>query len=1212
MSHRGWEGAGAPIVHTVAPTQGLDKKPAGQRLQKSPHDLLQLYLNVARDDTWAILSNGLFLRLLRTFHHTYTKGFVEFDLEGIFEARNFTDFRALYRLIHASRFIPNKDEVLPLERFYKDSLAAGIAVGTNLQKQVLEAIETLANGFLGGEMINQLQENEEAIKSFYGEILYLIYRIIFLLFSEQRGLMPGRTSLYAGQYSITRLRDLAMRNTTLADHHSDLWEGLKVTFRMLQKGVPELDIYGYNGMLFSIEKTPILERLACSNTDLLRAIRFLTLIEKDKVLQRISYLDLGVEEIGSIYESLLEYTPRLSAGQETIDKRTIPANRFFLDPRGTTRKTTGSYYTNPQLVNELIKSALVPIVRDRLEKAGLPLFPSKQGGDVQEPLCDYSSLTAPQKATGEKALLHIKVCDPACGSAPFLIAAVNMMGQELARIRTQDLYPAEKDVRRARRDVLTHCIYGVDINPMAVELAKVSLWIDCAVEDQPLNFLDHHIKWGNSLIGATPELMKKGIPLEAFTAVTGDDKTIAAQIRKNHSSRQKGQNKTQKIQLSISHEKPKKESGRGLAEQYFDLIEIPEDSPAQVATKQVEYGKLITSEEYLRKKREADFWTAAFFWPLTKEQKYFPTQEMFLRLKQNPQSIDQEFLDQVEAIACAGGNRFFHWHLEFPEVFEKGGFDVVLGNPPWERIKLQEEEFFHTRAIEIAKARTAAIRRKLIQKLPVTNPALAWDYQAALRHSESTSKFIRNSNHFPLTGVGDINTYPVFTELAKHLINPHGRVGLVIPLGIATDYTYRDFFADLMNSGSLVSLHDFENREGIFPGVHRNYNFALTTLTGSDEAIRESEFSFFMTQIDHLQDNNRRFILTKEDLSLINPNTRTCPIFNTRRDADLTRKMYRACPILHNEQTDDNPWGVRFLTMFHMANDSRLFKTREQLEEDNYTLSGNHFVKQEEDGEEIYLPLYEAKMMHQFDHRHGTFGEQSVENIMRGNCRKLTPLEYTNSKTFSQPRYWIQEQKCIQAMGNWAQNHHWIIGYRRITRAVDRRTATFSILPWAGIGDNIFLITIEVPPPLVLAFLANLNSFVFDFIARQKMAGINLSFYIVKQLPIMPPISYSASLSKFINSRVLELTYTADDLNPFAKDCGYEGAPFQWEEERRSHLRAELDAVYFHLYGLQYDEIEYILDTFPIVKRKDMEKYGEYRTKRRILEYYAQYEGKIK
>jgi hypothetical protein len=224
------------------------------------------------------------------------------------------------------------------------------------------------------------------------------------------------------------------------------------------------------------------------------------------------------------------------------------------------------------------------------------------------------------------------VCDPACGSAPFLIAAVNMMGQELARIRTQDLYPAEKDVRRARRDVLTHCIYGVDINPMAVELAKVSLWIDCAVEDQPLNFLDHHIKHGNSLIGATPELMKKGIPLEAFTALTGEDKTIAAQIRKNHSSRQKDQNKKQRIQLSISHEKPKKESGKGLAEQYFHLIEIPENSPAQVAGKQVEYGKLITSEEYLRKKRAADFWTAAFFWPLTKEQKYFPTQEMFLRL----------------------------------------------------------------------------------------------------------------------------------------------------------------------------------------------------------------------------------------------------------------------------------------------------------------------------------------------------------------------------------------------------------------------------------------------------------------------------------------------------------------------------------------------------------------------------------------------------
>jgi len=1222
LSHRGWEGSGAPIVHTVAPTQGLDQKPSGQRLQKNPHDLLQLYLNVARDDTWAILSNGLFLRLLRTFHHTYTKGFVEFDLEGIFEARNFTDFRALYRLVHASRFIPNKDEVLPMEQFYKSSLAAGIAVGTNLQKQVLEAIETLANGFLSGEMMSELQKNEEEITSFYAEILYLIYRIIFLLFAEQRGLMPGRTSLYAGQYSITRLRDLAMRNTALADHHGDLWEGLKVTFRMLQKGVPELDIYGYNGMLFSIEKTPTLACLACSNTNLLRAIRCLTLIEKDKVLQRISYLDLGVEEIGSIYESLLEYTPRLSATQESIDKRTIPANRFFLDPRGTTRKTTGSYYTNPQLVNELIKSALVPIVRDRLEKAGLPLFPSKQGGDVQEPLCDYSSLTDPQKATGEKALLHIKVCDPACGSAPFLIAAVNMMGQELARIRTQDLYPAEKDVRRARRDVLTHCIYGVDINPMAVALAKVSLWIDCAVEDQPLNFLDHHIKWGNSLIGATPALLKKGIPLEAFTAVTGDDKTITAQIRKNHSSRSKAQNKKQKIQLSISHEKPKAKSGRGLAEQYFDLIEIPENSPAQVTSKQVEYGKLITSEEYLRKKREADFWTAAFFWPLNKEQKYFPTQEMFIRLRENPQSIDQEFLNQVVAIAHAGGNRFFHWHLEFPEVFKKGGFDVIIGNPPWEKMKLQEREFFAARAPNIANAQHAASRRKMITDLKHSadenDLELYKAYWNALRTQESSNKFVRNSQRFPLTGKGDMNTYALFAELAVQNINPQGYLGIIVKTGIASDDTTKDFFGALVDNRSITSFIDFSNKKGIFPAVVPNERFSLFTATGAGEGPKAFLVSVLNETIEKAQDHSHAYTITSEEIFKMNPNTKTCPLFFNPSDLKLCLHLYSLNPVLLNESIGPplNPWNVEYYTMFHMTNDSGLFRDKEWLLEKNYILKGNLFQKDQE----TYLPLYEGKFFNLFDHRFGSFGDVPRTRRFGIKAEPNHPSDSLKSNPIYEiePRYWVNRDIVLSEYARKGIPQDTVFMFRDVCRTfTDSRTARGTLMPCCAAGNTApILIFRDMDAPIrvirMILFTSIFSSFTFDFIVRQKISSAHLNRFTLCQIAVPEPNTFQTALEykgekksaqQWIVQHSPILFCNTNAMLPFFMHIGINTIT-PWDPELRSKAICFIDAIIARMYGLTREEYVYILDCFPILRAQEMQKFGEFQSARLCLEYW--------
>ena len=1223
LSHRGWDGKDAPILHTLIPSQGLDARMASGRgiKAKSPHDMLQAFLNASTTDLWAVLSNGILLRLLRDYHHTFTKGYVEFDLEAILETRNYGDFRALYRLCHASRFVPQGEDdeaILPLEQFYKDSIATGIKVGEDLRGQVRQAIETLGNGFLDGDLIHRLQQDDALCRDYYGEILHIIYRVLFLLFAEQRGMMPGRDSLYADAYSIARLRARAEGDIPRKDDFTDLWHGLQVTFRMVREGVPELGVFGYDGMLFDDDQTPLLNGRAVHNSDLLRAIRALTLIERERVLQRISYADLGVEELGSIYESLLDFTPRVTTGPEDVDGREVPANTFYLDPRGSERKTTGSYYTHPSLVNELIKSALLPVAQDRLAAAGLPVIEEDAIGEATAGLLtDYAGLSDEQRAAGETALLAIKVCDPAVGSGHFLVKANNALGAELARLRTGDEYPAEAGMQAAKRDVLARCIYAVDVNPMAVELCKVSLWINASVADRPLSFLDHHIKCGDSLIGATPELMAEGIPYQAFDQkIVGNDRKTANAIRKRNREEQAGQ-------LPLGWRVTVIETTEGM-EHWQRLSQLAEEKPQAARERYAEY---ITATERQRRKLEADFWTAAFFWPLPKGVGWAPTHGEFIRLRaEGPEALPPEALAQVEALAER--YRFFHWHLEFPDVFADdgaGGFDVVLGNPPWERIKLQEKEFFADKDPEIANARTAAERRKLIRQLSQTNPALHAAYTAALRESEAASHFLRDSGRFPLAAGGDINTYAVFAGLTRQIVASKGHAGIVVPTGIATDYTYRDFFADVVENGQLASLYDFENRRKLFPEVDSRMKFSLLTLTGG--GTPEAEYAFFLHTTDELADPEQRFPLSPVDLALINPNTRTVPVFRTRRDADLTHKFYYSCPVLYDAARERNPWSVSLGTMFHSGSASGLFCSYDDLADRGLELT---FANRFQGNKEVYLPLYEGKMFMQYDHRAAAV-VVDPKNIKRPATALESSLGQKQDPHYSSmPRFWVLADEVSSAIPQLSGDY--FVTFKKVTSPTNERTLLATVLPFVAANDSIHIVFLQsdIAPSKIMAFLGNLNSMVLDFVARQKLGGVNFNFYVLEQLPVLPPDRYTSDLLDFIVPRVVELTYTAWDLQPFAQDildevgpetwarwfadapihtspppewaAGPAPAPFVWDEERRAYLRAELDGLYAHLYGLTREELAHILDTFPIVRRKDEEMYGEYRTKRMVLE----------
>ena len=461
-----------------------------------------------------------------------------------------------------------------------------------------------------------------------------------------------------------------------------------------------------------------------------------------------------------------------------------------------------------------------------------------------------------------------------------------------------------------------------------------------------------------------------------------------------------------------------------------------------------------------------------------------PTTETLDRLmSEAPSQAVKEIADTVNKLAVE--KFFFHWCLEFPEVFQAGGFSCILGNPPWEMLQIAEKEFFAARDAEIATAQNASIRKGLIQNLAHNNPELLQAFETAKYDADAQNRFIRESDRFSLTAVGKINTYSIFSETAKKLISPTGRAGIIVPTGIATDDTCKKFFSDLVKRQSIAALVDFENSAPLFVGVHRSYKFSLLSI--SNQPTSQAQFSFFLTHPRQLEDKQRVFALTPQDIALINPNTLTSPV------------------------------------------------------------------------------------------------------------------------------YWVDKREVDNKLaGKW--DKQWLLAFRKVCRATDERTAIFSLLPIAALGDSGQLMILDInKADLVACLQANLSSLVFDFVNRQKVGGVNFNFFIVKQLPVLPPESYTPQDIEFISSRVLELVYTAWDMQPFASGMGYQGAPFVWNPERRAILRAELDAKYAKLYGLTRDELRYILDpsdvygaefpseTFRVLKSKEMKEYGEYRTQRLVL-----------
>lgn len=992
-------GGRVPVV--IAPQASVDARRPGidesltqfadGNRRRSATLLLQEFLNAEDKSLWGIAADGRTLRLMRDNLSLTRPAWIEADLARIFTEGLFADFTALWLLIHQSRFGLSDAAVsdCPLEHWRERGRTEGVAARDKLRQGVEAAVAELGQGFLehpdNAALRQDLNDGALTPQGYFEELLRLVYRLIFLFAAEDRDLLhPPETtevvrSIYNQGYSLSRLRERSVRRTS-RDRHIDAWDGLKATLKALSVGEQQLGLAALGG-LFARGQTQHLTASRVENHRFLEAIWRLAWLRPDgQPLTRVNWRDMETEELGSVYESLLELTPRASA-----DARTFTFAEG-LETQGNARKTSGSYYTPDALVKLLLDSTLDPVL-------------------------DAAEARNPTDPAGE--ILKLSIIDPACGSGHFLLGAARRAAARIAKLRSPGA-PSKAEFQHALREVVSHCIYGVDRNPMAVELCKVALWIEALEPGKPLTYLNARIRCGDSLIGVFDyNMLKQGIPDEAYKPLTGDNKKTAAAYKKHNKQMRDGDTTGELFDIF--------EPPADLIDADRALAAMPEENLDQISAKDQVFKRLHSGDNWLNRKIACDLYVAAFFATKTgpepgREELARPTIPLTDHVWTAARGKTPFNPLIAEADRIAYRVSAFHWPLEFPHIFDRGGFDAVIGNPPWERIKLQEKEFFASRSPQISQAANKAERNKLIKALAKAEPGspqarLLADFQAAKHDAEAASEFARNSGRFPLTGAGDVNTYALFAEHFARLARGQGRSGVIVPTGIATDSSTSAFFGDLVKWQRLSKLIDFENREKMFPSVDSRMRYCILALGTSDLP----KFVFFLTNIAQFDETERHVTLTSEQIAHFNPNTKTSPIFRSHADAKLTAKLYDRAPVLIEERTEGqggnlNPWGINFQRMFDMSTDSSLFSNAPRLEAENWDRDGTDWVREVSGDLERHVPLYEAKMIHHYDHRWATYGSTGG----RSDTSDATTQEKSDTTFEPKPRYWVPEEEVIQ------------------------------------------------------------------------------------------------------------------------------------------------------------------------------------------------------
>ncbi len=1214
----------------------LDSRDQSDRAQRgTPHGQILGYLSTAEIKSegrmrWGILTNGGVWRLYDYRARPRASGYFETDLAEVLKADDEHGLRVFHLLFRRESFTLRDGATTTF-------LEAALAEGRRYEEEVAQDLSGVVFERVFPSLVNALaKESGEDLAESRDAALIFLYRLLFVLYAEDRGLLPVNDARY-DDYGLRKpVRDDIEHRMAEGDTYSAIatnyYDHLTTLFKLIDQGDPSIGLPPYNGGLFASEAAPLLEAVRLSDANIAPIIYDLSHTGDPQGKRRfVNYRDMSVQQLGSIYERLLEREP--VRGDD---------GKIVIRPNPYARKDSGSFYTSQELVDLIVERTLKPLAEERLNA-----FKDKAAALKSDRRPKRERRAELEQLDPAEAVLDLKVLDPAMGSGHFLVTAVDFLSDYIAELieyapaavpewlnggyvspLVKRVATIRADIRKRanesnwvldeaqltdqaiiRRMVLKRCIYGVDKNRLTVELAKVSLWLHSFTVGAPLSFLDHHLRCGDSLVGLrvsqAVQDLAQWIELFTVSAIAGAEMATDGMQRIEEMS-----------DADVAEVQASAALFHGVEQTTADLRGLLD---------------FLCGYRWLTagmKKKERDTFEEPLVMALG-----WHTATAYELLARGPEEMGDAPPDSGatktwsrfaelwrEARTLADQEGFLHWEVAFPGVWRywqnirpQGGFDAVIGNPPWDRIKLQEVEWFATRAPELALAPTAAKRRKGIQRLRDQGAPLAAEFDAAKAQSESLSQMMRSGGDYPLLSGGDINLYSLFVERAMSLIKPDGFVGLLTPSGIYADKTAARFFKSVSTKGRVGGLLDFENRRlgtdlpPFFPDVDSRFKFCALILGGEERRFDQTECAFFLHDTETIHDEDRCFPLTPDDFARVNPNTGTAPVFRTRRDAEITRRIYERHPVLVDRSGggECKVWPVKYVRMFDMANDSHLFHTAEQLEAEGfYPVEGNRWKR----SEDLYLPLYEGKMVQAFDHRAASV-VVNPENLNRpAQPREATLEEHEAPDWLPDPQFWVSTDAA-----EWPEGLGWAVAFKDVTAPTNVRTMIASVVPRSGFGNTLPLLMPDAAKIVTYrenAWLlaACLNSFALDFIGRQKVQGQHLNWFVVEQLPVLKADDYdrpfgATTARDLVRDHVLRLTYTAHDMASFARDLGYHGPPFVWNEEERRHLRARLDALYFHLYGLSREDASYVLDTFPIVRRDDEKAFGGYRTRDMTLAY---------
>ncbi len=1234
---------GAAVVESKRWARPLDRA-VGREDAVAPSTQMLRYLRRIGDNSehglrWGILTNGTRWRLYWAGARSVSEEFLEVDLAGALaldaqgelgiddDARDHA-LRVFAAIFSRTAFARTGADGRSFhERARAEAAFYEERVARSLSTLVFEDIfPALTAAIAGASPETPLEEVRDAS-------LVLLYRLLFLLYAEDRDLLPVNSEGY-DDYALRPKRlevgDRMERGDAFSGSASQIWNRIADLSLIVDRGDADIGIPPYNGGLFAPANTPLLDRIRLPDSVLAPVLDKLSFERQGGHRRYINYRDLTVQQLGSIYERLLEH--------EVVREDGVIAVR----PNAFARKNSGSYYTPDELVTLILEKTLEPLFADA--GAGFAAAIGRiRKGDAE----DYVRAGL-RDADPAEAILRLRICDPAMGSGHFLVSLVDLMADKVLEAMADASAAAEQagcdyaspladrigEIRRTilknareegwtidetqlddrhivRRMVLKRCVYGVDKNPMAVELAKVALWLHTFTVGAPLSFIDHHLRCGDSLFGLwvrdaidkaselggellwNEALRKAQRSAEAMKTIEALTDAEIAEAHRSAAMWQDVELMTGELDgfVSFMHALDWLDLDReakGLVRLWLDG-RFGDPIPIARGRKAPEGGRARDEEV-----------------------------EAFTRIWREARQLIEE-------------ERFLNWQIAFPGVWQdwasgarKGGFDAIVGNPPWDRIKLQQVEWFAARRPEIALAARASDRKRMIAALEAADDPLFADYMRASERAMDALRMARarpqDGGAYPLLGRGDVNLYSLFVERGHALVrqgdaDAGGMVGLLTPSGIASDLSASAFFSRVATGGHLKALFDFENRrtrhglEPFFPDVDSRFKF-VAMIASPKRRFDSAECGFFLQAVSETQDEERVFAMTAADFARVNPNTGTAPIFRSRRDSELTSAIYARCPVLVDRTGEKEvaAWPVRYRTMFHMTNDSHLFRTRAELEEAEgaWPIGGNRW--QSATGE--WVPLYEGKMVQAYDHRAASVVVNPANLNRPAQPLPATPEQHADPAWLADPQFWVARSEVDLA------EKGWLLGFKEITAPTNVRTMISALFPSVGFGNKVpvFVPTQDARSEWLLA--ANFNSITFDFVTRQKVQGQTLNLFIVEQLPVIPPDAYTRrfgdkSAAEIVREAVLELTYTAHDMAPFARDLGHVDAdgevlpPFPWDEERRFTLRAKLDALYFILYGVwdaanpaqSRDDIRYIYSTFPIVEREERARYaGRYRS----------------